>query len=154
MFTPPHTCCVLLASEAQTDEEAAQMMSFALRAVAGMALASSASGMALVRGTGGLRALSTLRGGASATGKEVLVTGGVGYIGSHTVMELLQADYRVVIVDNLCNSNLECLKRVQELTGKQATFYEVDIRDKSAMAHPNPSPGPSPSPNLSPKAQS
>ena len=62
------------------------------------------------------------------------MTGGVGYIGSHTVLELLQADYRVVIVDNLCNSNLECLKRVQELTGKEATFYEVDIRDKSAMA--------------------
>ena len=65
------------------------MMSFALRAVAGMALVSSSSGMALARGTGGLRALSTLRGGASATGKEVLVTGGVGYIGSHTVLELL-----------------------------------------------------------------
>ena len=97
---------------------------------------------------------STLRGGASATGKEVLVTGGVGYIGSHTVLELLQADYRVVIVDNLCNSNLECLKRVQELTGKEATFYEVDIRDKSAMAHPNPSPSPSPRPNLSHKIQS
>ena len=46
------------------------------------------------------------------------------------------------------------LKRVQELTGKEATFYEVDIRDKSAMAHPNPSPSPSPSRNLSPKIQS
>jgi len=108
------------------------MMWFALRAMAGMALASTASGMALARSTGGLRALSTLRGGA--TGKEVLVTGGVGYIGSHTVLELLRADYRVVIVDNLCNSNLECLKRVQELAGKEATFYEADIRDKSAMA--------------------
>ena len=107
-------------------------MWFALRAMAGMALASTASGMALARSTGGLRALSTLRGGA--TGKEVLVTGGVGYIGSHTVLELLRADYRVVIVDNLCNSNLECLKRVQELAGKEATFYEADIRDKSAMA--------------------
>lgn len=114
-------------------QHAASMMSFALRTVAGMALASTASGMAMAsRSTGGLRALSTLRGGAS--GKEVLVTGGVGYIGSHTVLELLRADYRVVIVDNLCNSNLECLKRVQELAGKEATFYEADIRDKSAMA--------------------
>ena len=112
------------------------------------ALASTASGMTLARSTGGLRALSTLRGGAS--GKEVLVTGGVGYIGSHTVLELLRADYRVVIVDNLCNSNLECLKRVQELAGKEATFYEADIRDKSAMANPNPNPKPNPNPYSKP----
>ena len=70
------------------------------------------------------------------------------------VLELLSEGHDVVVVDNLCNSNLECLKRVQELTGKEATFYEVDIRDKSAMAHPNPSPSPSPSRNLSPKIQS
>ena len=136
-----------MASDAPPHLEA-NMMSFALRAVAGMALASTASGMTLARSTGGLRALSTLRGGAS--GKEVLVTGGVGYIGSHTVLELLRADYRVVIVDNLCNSNLECLKRVQELAGKEATFYEADIRDKSAMANPNPNPKPNPNPYSKP----
>jgi UDP-glucose 4-epimerase len=62
-----------------------------------------------------------------------LVTGGVGYIGSHTVLELLQAGYDVVIVDNLCNSNLECLRRVQQLAGKEAIFLKVDIRDKAAL---------------------
>ena len=62
------------------------------------------------------------------------MTGGVGYIGSHTVLELLEAGYEVVVVDNLCNSNLECLRRVQELAGRDAVFHEVDIRDKAALA--------------------
>ena len=66
--------------------------------------------------------------------KEVLVTGGVGYIGSHTVLELLQANYRVVIVDNLCNSNLACLERVQKIAGKEVAFHNVDIRDKEGLA--------------------
>jgi len=73
---------------------------------------------------------SLLRGGASET---VLVTGGVGYIGSHTVLELLQAGYEVIIADNLCNSNLECLRRVEKLAGRDAIFYQVDIRDKLAL---------------------
>jgi len=64
----------------------------------------------------------------------VLVTGGVGYIGSHTVLELLAAGYEVIVVDNLCNSNLKCLRRVEKLAGRTATFYNVDIRDKDAMA--------------------
>ena len=74
-------------------------------------------------------AVSLLRGGATGSGKEVLVTGGVGYIGSHTVLELLRADYDVVIVDNLCNSNLECLERVQELAGRKALIAarELDV---------------------------
>ena len=147
-FDPPSKLTEFVDADAPLTSVDANMMSFALRAVAGMALASTASGMTLARSTGGLRALSTLRGGAS--GKEVLVTGGVGYIGSHTVLELLRADYRVVIVDNLCNSNLECLKRVQELAGKEATFYEADIRDKSAMANPNPNPKPNPNLYLKP----
>ena len=63
-----------------------------------------------------------------------LVTGGVGYIGSHTVLELLEAGYNVVIVDNLCNSNLECLRRVEQLAGREAVFYKVDIRDKEALS--------------------
>ena len=74
-----------------------------------------------------------LSGGATSD-KKVLVTGGVGYIGSHTVLELLQAGYEVVIADNLCNSNLECLRRVQELAGKKAIFHKVDIRDKEALS--------------------
>ena len=56
----------------------------------------------------------------------ILVTGGAGYIGSHTCVELLNAGYDVVVVDNLCNSCRESLKRVEEITGKKLTFYEVD----------------------------
>ncbi|MDO4553517.1 MAG: UDP-glucose 4-epimerase GalE [Lachnospiraceae bacterium] len=63
----------------------------------------------------------------------ILVTGGAGYIGSHTCVELLNAGYEVVVVDNLCNSCEESLKRVEEITGKELTFYEADLLDKSAM---------------------
>ena len=59
--------------------------------------------------------LLRLSGGAAQ--QTVLVTGGVGYIGSHTVLELLNAGYDVVVADNLCNSNIECLHRVQVLAG-------------------------------------
>ncbi len=65
----------------------------------------------------------------------ILVTGGAGYIGSHTCVELLQADYDVVVVDNLCNSSKESLKRVEEITGKPVTFYEVDLLDEPALTH-------------------
>lgn len=63
----------------------------------------------------------------------ILVTGGAGYIGSHTCVELLNAGYDVVVVDNLCNSCKESLKRVEEITGKRVTFYEVDLLDKPAL---------------------
>jgi UDP-glucose 4-epimerase len=63
----------------------------------------------------------------------ILVTGGAGYIGSHTCLELLNADFQVVVVDNLCNSMITSLERVQELTGKQLTFIEADLRDKQAL---------------------
>ena len=63
----------------------------------------------------------------------VLVTGGAGYIGSHTCVELLESGYGVVVVDNLCNSNPESLNRVQELTGKTLKFYEGDVRDEALM---------------------
>lgn len=63
----------------------------------------------------------------------ILVTGGAGYIGSHTCVELLNAGYDVVVVDNLCNSCKESLKRVEEITGKKVTFYEVDLLDKPAL---------------------
>ena len=62
-----------------------------------------------------------------------MVTGGAGYIGSHTCVELLNAGYDVVVVDNLCNSCKESLKRVEEITGKKLTFYEVDLLDKPAL---------------------
>ncbi len=63
----------------------------------------------------------------------VLVTGGAGYIGSHACLELLQAGFKVVVVDNLTNSKLESLTRVQQLAGKALTFYQADIRDKQAL---------------------
>ena len=63
----------------------------------------------------------------------ILVTGGTGYIGSHTVVQLLNAGYETVIIDNLSNSSKESLKRVEELTGKTVRFYEADIRDRAAL---------------------
>ena len=63
----------------------------------------------------------------------ILVTGGCGYIGSHTTLELLNKGYEVVVVDNFSNSSFESLRRVQEITGKQVIFYEADIRDSVKM---------------------
>lgn len=63
----------------------------------------------------------------------ILVAGGAGYIGSHTCVELLTAGYEVVVVDNLYNSSEEALKRVEKITGKTVTFYQVDLLDKTAL---------------------
>ena len=63
----------------------------------------------------------------------VLVTGGAGYIGSHTCVELLNSGYGVVVVDNLCNANPKSLDRVRELTGKDLRFYEGDVRDEGLL---------------------
>ena len=68
------------------------------------------------------------------TEQTVLVTGGAGYIGSHACVELLQAGYQVVVVDNLANSKRESLSRVQQITGKPLPFYQADIRDKKALS--------------------
>lgn len=59
----------------------------------------------------------------------ILVTGGTGYIGSHTCLELLNSGYGVVVIDNLCNSNPRALERVQRLAGKELKFYQGDVRD-------------------------
>ena len=64
---------------------------------------------------------------------KVLVTGGAGYIGSHTCVELLESGYEVVVIDNLCNSNPKSLERVQELTGKSLVFYKGDVRDEALL---------------------
>ena len=63
----------------------------------------------------------------------ILVTGGAGYIGSHTCIELVNAGYDVVVLDNLCNSSKESLKRVEKIVGKPIPFYEADIRDAEAL---------------------
>ncbi len=63
----------------------------------------------------------------------ILVTGGAGYIGSHTCIEMLKAGHSVVVVDNLDNSSQESLKRVEEITGKQVKFYQNDVRDMAAL---------------------
>ena len=63
----------------------------------------------------------------------VLVTGGAGYIGSHTCIELLNSGYGVIVIDNLCNSNSESLNRVRKLTGKSVKFYEGDVRDEALL---------------------
>lgn len=63
----------------------------------------------------------------------ILVTGGAGYIGSHTVVELLDAGYEAVVVDNLCNSSRESIARVEDITGKNVKFYEADILDEDAL---------------------
>ena len=59
----------------------------------------------------------------------ILVTGGAGFISSHTCVELLNAGYKIVVVDNFSNSKPEALNRVREITGKDFTFYEVDLLD-------------------------
>ena len=63
----------------------------------------------------------------------VLVTGGAGFIGSHTCVELLQGGFEVVVADNLCNASEESLRRVEKITGKKLTFYPIDVRDRAAL---------------------
>ena len=63
----------------------------------------------------------------------ILITGGAGFIGSHTAVEFLKAGYDIVVVDNLCNSSAKSLERVKEITGKDFPFYRVDLCDKAAL---------------------
>lgn len=64
---------------------------------------------------------------------KILVTGGAGYIGSHTCAELLECGYEVVVLDNLSNSSEESLARIQKITGKSVKFYKADVRDRAAL---------------------
>jgi UDP-glucose 4-epimerase len=72
--------------------------------------------------------------GSSSVKGTILVTGGAGFIGSHTCVELLNENYDVVVIDNLVNSNAESLKRVEQITGKTLAFYEADVRDETTLA--------------------
>jgi UDP-glucose 4-epimerase len=63
----------------------------------------------------------------------ILVTGGAGYIGSHTALVLLEAGHDLVVVDNLSNSKLESLTRVEEITGRKVEFHQVDLLDAMAL---------------------
>ncbi|KJS10349.1 MAG: UDP-glucose 4-epimerase [Peptococcaceae bacterium BRH_c8a] len=62
----------------------------------------------------------------------ILVTGGAGYIGSHTCVALLEAGHTVIVADNLCNSSAETLERVKQITGREITFYQIDVTDAAA----------------------
>lgn len=64
---------------------------------------------------------------------KILVTGGLGYIGSHTVVELLNRNYEVLVVDNLSNSKIEVLDKIDKICGKKPDFYEVDLRNKKDL---------------------
>ncbi len=63
----------------------------------------------------------------------ILVTGGTGYIGSHTCVELLAAGHELVIVDNLCNSKRSVLQRVGQIAGRMPAFHDADVRDRAAL---------------------
>ncbi|MGZ4999025.1 MAG: UDP-glucose 4-epimerase GalE [Methylomonas sp.] len=66
--------------------------------------------------------------------KTILVTGGAGYIGSHTCVELLSNGFNVIVVDNLCNSKIESIRRIEKITGQAVKFYQADIGDEAALA--------------------
>ena len=65
--------------------------------------------------------------------KKILVTGGLGFIGSHTVVELQQAGYEVIIIDNLYNSKIEVLESITSITGIKPFYFNIDLRDKIAV---------------------
>ena len=64
---------------------------------------------------------------------KILVTGGAGFIGSHTCVEFLESGYEVVVLDNLSNSKEEAIRRIEKITGKQVVFYKADMRDETAV---------------------
>ncbi len=65
--------------------------------------------------------------------RKILITGGAGYIGSHTCVELLNAGYELLVIDNLVNSKQESIRRVEKITGKSITFHQVDVRDRAGL---------------------
>ena len=65
--------------------------------------------------------------------QKILVTGGAGFIGSHTLIELTNAGHEIVVVDNFINSNKKSIKEVEKIIGKSITLYDIDIRDKVTL---------------------
>ena len=65
--------------------------------------------------------------------KNVFITGGAGYVGSHCAISLLKNNYRPIIIDNLCNSSQSVIKKLEIITGKKIIFYKADIRNKSKI---------------------
>ena len=63
----------------------------------------------------------------------ILVTGGAGYIGSHTCVALLEAGYTVIVADNLCNSKADTIDKIEQITGKKITFHQIDVTDEKAV---------------------
>ncbi len=63
----------------------------------------------------------------------ILVTGGAGYIGSHTCVELLNNNHTVIVADNLCNSNINTIDKIKQITNKDLTFYQIDVTDEQAL---------------------
>lgn len=64
---------------------------------------------------------------------QILLTGGAGYIGSHTAIELINSGHQVIIVDNLANSSAEAVRRIEEITGQSVPFFQIDVRDRTAL---------------------
>ena len=78
---------------------------------------------------------------------KILLTGGLGFIGSHTAVELIEGGHEPVIVDNLSNSKIEVLDKIEKITGKRPKFYEIDVCDKKALENVFESREKSPLPN-------
>ena len=67
------------------------------------------------------------------TNNKILVTGGAGYIGSHTVVSLVEQGFNVVVLDNFCNSQAESIRRVEQITGVSIDIVKADVRDQNAL---------------------
>ncbi len=87
----------------------------------------------LLQNNTGQRIHGRRRGNCRKSKMKILVTGGAGYIGSHTCLELLNHNYEVVVLDNFCNSSMESIRRVEKITGKKIIFYEADMADRNKL---------------------
>ena len=65
--------------------------------------------------------------------KNILITGGTGYVGTHLALKLLKNNFKIIVVDNLINSKIDVIKKIKKISGKSIKFYKVDIRNKNAL---------------------